>query len=765
MRIGLFATQEDQSYSRRLAEIIGAHHIKARFTPVEYFAVFAGQCKVQDLDAAILSCPQAIALVIKSLPEFRTTYLKNGKERTLAQDDYAGSLVVIPGYRIGRDRDLDVLILNPLHDLVRSPTGTFLFKRYVSKITQPQNWFPQTKFTHQVATEENLDELIDRFESALLIGVDIETDEDSPLRTISCSGYCGLFPDGSTHTIVLPMRSMAMVKGMQRLNALAAPKVMQGGLYDCAYFYRYNAPVRNYLYDTLHLFHSLYSELPKRLDFVASYAIREIRFWKNDGKTGNLVDHYEYNGRDCWATVMGCLALLREYPEWARRNYIEHEFSLVFPCMHVEQDGMRVDMEQFHKVKAEIEVELEAVMVPIRRWLGEKFNPRSSDQCKRLLQILGIKDPDSSDEQAMNAAAAIHPLNERILSEILEARGKLKLLSTYLVEEKFWNGRLHYKIDPAGTDTQRLSSKESAYWCGLQIQNIPAEESRIKSYCILDEGWDGFCEIDKSQSESWCTGYITGCKTLMDVLHGPDDFHSYNASAFFGVPYAEIYDNDYIDPKTQTKGKKLNKKLRDLSKRTNHGASYNMGPQVLLDTMGPKKVAEAKRLLRLPAKWSLIQVTQYLLNQFEKTYSEVKIDYQVWLKSEIGFKKKLTSALGWTRYFFNHQLSNKLAMNAAVAHVPQNLNAGMVNKEFYEIWRASLYGATDGRHVDLRGRVRMKATIHDSNFFGYRGEATPKIVQNMMRTTIAVKDIKGVTRNLTVPTDVKLSKLRWSDCE
>lgn len=756
MKIALFGTEEDQSYTRRLQEIIGPYGIQGRFTPLDFYAVFASQIRRGDIDCAILTCPRAIELVVKSLPEFRTSYMKNGAERKLAQDDYAGSLVVIPAARLNREKDLEVLILNPLRHLIQTTTGPFLFKRYISKITQPQDWFPQTKFTWQLATEENVDELVTRFLGARLLALDIETDEDSPLRTISCAGYCALFADGSTHSIVLPMHSMVFVEAMQRLNACNVPKVMQGGSYDNVYYARYNAPVCNYLYDTLHMFHSWYAELPKRLDFIAAFCVRNIRFWKNDGKTGNLLDHYEYNAADCWATLIGCLSLLREYPDWARTNYCL-EFPIVFPALHCELDGMRVDAGQFERVKKEVEAELNAAKEPLQAWLGLKFNPRSPDQCKRLLTCLGMKNVDSSDEQAMNAAAAVHPLNELVLSQILEYRGKAKLLSTYLVEEKFWNGRLHYKIDPAGTDTQRTSSKESSYWCGLQIQNIPNEESRIKSYCVTDEGWDGWAEVDKSQSESWCTAYITGCKPLMDVLQSDNDFHAWNASAFFGIPYADIYDN--------ATGKKLNVPLRNLSKRTNHGATYNMGDLVLLNTMGPKKVAEAKNLLKLPGRWSLIQVTGYLLGQFAKTYPEVKIDYQQWLKDEIGSKRRTTTALGWTRYFFNYNLNNKPALNSAVAHHPQSLNAGMVNAEFYEIWRSSVYGATHGRTHDLRGKVRIKAMIHDSNAFLYRGEGTVEIVKQMMTTTIAVKDIKGVVRNMTVPVEAKTSKLRWSDCK
>jgi hypothetical protein len=172
--------------------------------------------------------------------------------------------------------------------------------------------------------------------------------------------------------------------------------------------------------------------------------------------------------------------------------------------------------------------------------------------------------------------------------------------------------------------------------------------------------------------------------------------------------------------------------------------------------MGPKAVAEARNLLKLPAKWSLIQVCQHLLQTYEKTYPEVKRDWYDDIKRQIKLTKKLVSQLGWTRYFFADPTASKPALNAAVAHGPQNLSVQIINQVFYQIWKDSIYG-------DLRGKVRVKAQIHDSIFFAYKGAETPAIVRKRMENPVQIRDIKGVTRTMLIPPDMSAGGWFWSD--
>lgn len=748
--------QKDRAHLPKLSEMIGpGHTVKFSLSPegLEYFAAFAAKVKAVDLDAVICSDQLLMTAILKTQADYRQGYNKNGSEKKLSLNDYHGSLITVPGFKLGREKDLDVLFLNPLQHLRTVPEAPMVFKRFISKLTHPEKWFPQTEFTWELADRDSVEYLYERFQEALLISCDIETDEGSPLRTINCSGYCALFPDGTTHAVVIPTDEMWGVLWMRKFNALSAAKVFQNGLYDNLYYFRYNSPVYNWLYDTQHLFHSWYSELPKRLDYITAFTIRKIRYWKDDGKTGNKLDHYEYNAKDCWATLMSCLSLLREMPDWAVRNYTEHEFMMVFPCLHCEADGVATDEVELEKSRQDVLAKLAPLEHKLATWIHPKFNPGSPKQVKDLLKVLGAADKhgnvESSDEAALNAAAALHPLNEVILSNILEIRGLRKLLSTYLVKEKLWNGRLFCKFNPAGTDTGRLACMESSFWCGLSLQTIPARDGpAVRRWIKADDGWL-LGENDQPQSEARCVGYLSGCTTLIELVEGPNDYHSWNAQQFFGVPYAEIYDNE-------TK-KTLNKPLRDLSKRTNHGANYNMGPAVMLETMGPKKVTEARTLLKLPSKMSLLEVCAHLLGAYARTYPEIKKDWYDDLKRTIGITKKLVSPLGWTRYFFSDPKSSKPALNAAVAHGPQNLSVGIINKVFYRAWRESLYG-------ELRGKLRIKAQIHDSILYCYKGADVPERLKELMVYPVQVRDIRGVTRTMVITPDVsaKPGATYWS---
>lgn len=733
--IALFGTADDRAYLPKFREIVGTHPLKVSLSSEEYLTSIAAKVKAHNIEAIICTCLETMLVLLKTQPDFRRPVTLNGREKKLTLDDYAGSFFIIPKEKLGAAKDVQILILNPLNHLVRTASGFFIFKRFISKITRPADWFPQTQFTWEVWKPANSYALLAKFSRAKLLAVDIETYVGDDERRIHCVGYCGLFPDGTTHTVVVPFKDMLAHKFVKELNASAPAKIFQNGLYDNLYFLRWNAPCANWLYDTQHLFHSWYSELPKRLDFITAFAVREIRFWKDDAKTGGEWELFEYNARDCWATLTAWCSLVLEVPAWAMDNYLL-EFPLVFPCLHLEADGLSLDNNRFQIAKLSAEKELEKHKAKLVAWFGPVFNPRSPDQCKRLLKVLGMGDVESSDEKSMNACAAVHPFNELIVSAIIAYREQAKLISTYFVWEKFWHDRLFYRMNPAGTDTGRLASSESSFWCGLQIQNIPRGKA-VKSWVSVDADWDGLAEGDYAQSEARCVGYLSGCTSLITLVESDKDYHSWNAHKFFGVPYESVTTD-----------------LRDLSKRVNHGSNYNMGAAVLLETMGPKKVAEARLLLKLPAKWTLTQVCQHLLRTYEQTYPEVKKDWYDDVKRTIKMTKKLKSQLGWTRHFFADPTSSKPALNAAVAHGPQNLSVAIINSVFYKIWNSTVYG-------DLRGRVRLKAQIHDSILFEYKGADVPEIVRERMAMSLPVKGSDGKIRTMTIPPD--MSCLRKAD--
>ena len=728
----------DDAHLQNLSRLpaFSGHQVITSFAKRENATEVSLLCQHHNVDAVLCSQPSLMVAALRMQPDF----LPPVGKKQLTLDDYAGSWLTLP-------YDIPMIVLNPLERLQTIPFEKFVLNRYVSKLTQPNKWWKQTTFKWKQVFEHTTTEALAIIESADLLAIDIETPGDAE-RRIELVGYCTYnYSTRESHCFVVHFNSVWAWNFVRKANKSKAQKIFQNGQYDNTYFARWNCLPDNWLWDTLTLMHCWYSELPKRLDFIAAFALRKMRYWKDDGKSGGMEDKMRYNALDCWATMNSFLSIISEMPVYARDNYLI-EFPMNFPSLNCALEGVKVDRKVFDEVCVLKDAECESILNRVRKILSTpEFNPRSAPQMLKLFTLLGCGALGSTGKAQMLKARAASPLNDFILGMLVEYKEAATIVSNYLNPEKLWNDRWYYAIDPAGTDTGRSASKSSAFWCGDSIQKIPRGDI-IKRFLVADTGWL-LAEADKAQSEARCVGYMAGEKKLIDLVESPHDYHSWNAQEFFGVSYERIYD--------EVKGKTLDKDLRDLSKRTNHGANYNMGASVMLDTMGPKRAAEAKRLLKLPIYMRLQAVCQHLLDKYAATYPNVKGLFYDKLISTIETTNRLVSPLGWTRYFFaKPSRRNKPALNAAVAHGPQNLSVSLLNVEWYAIWRETVYGA-------LRGSVRIKAQIHDSIFFQYRPDFDPNNVVKMMHTPVQVTGADGVTRTMLIPSDLKSGAEAWSN--
>jgi hypothetical protein len=686
-------------------------------------------------------------------------------------DDWAGSIVQLTGP--AQKPPIPVLVLNPLDQCASVNYGKFLVERYLSKLIAPEKWFAQTEFSWEIATPESLPALYERFKDAKFIAIDTETKKE--YLNIACSGYCGVWlqdagtPNAKfiTHTVVIPIVDDFMITWMEKFNALLPPKIFQNGMYDNAYFFRWGAPVYNWLWDTQHLFHCWYSELPKRLDFITTFLIRDIAYWKHMAETDNIKDYYLYNAKDCWATANAFLSYMEEAPSWALDNYINHEFPMVFPCLHTAMEGIAIDETERKRIEVEEGAKVEASLNDLRISINcPTFNPRSPKQVVELWAILGSKDIKSSDKKAQAKVASRHPLNAWIVQEIIKYREAAKLLSSYTKEAKLLESRWFSSFNPAGTDTGRLASRAHHFWLGDSLQTIP---ETVKSMFVADAGFHLF-EIDYAQSEARCVAYLSGDKNLIGVVESGKDYHCVNVELFFGIPYSDTWDvvRDKVKPEA--------KPVRDLAKRTNHGANYNMGASVMLDTMGYEYVLNTKKLIegiatrKIAARnnWGPIQATlfwrglgakdvcQFLLDTYAEIYPDVKGRWYDSIKYRIAVSKKLVSPLGWTRYCFGNPTNSKPALNSYVAHEPQNLSVSIINKAYFRIWRTIALREPED--------FRLKAQIHDSTFGQYRigREDLRDEALKLMSIPIEVIGSDKVKRTMVIPATIKAGTDRWS---
>lgn len=669
-------------------------------------------------------------------------------------DDYAGSLIERYG--------MEFLLLPPMEQLFTITYTKFLYARYMDKYIHPERFIPMPEFTHEIFDPKDTDRWIEEADNATFIANDIETFRDDT-RTISCFGHSFVRIDAASksftiRTLVIPANSGFNIAVERRILQSTAPKVFQNGKYDNAYLLRYSAHTRNYAFDTINLFHSWYSELPKDLAFITTFLLRKWEYWKDESKTSDILEYYRYNAKDNFATALSLLALLTELPPYAEDNFIK-EFPLVFPCMLVEAQGLAVDKQQMKVVRDQLTIVSDRELLSLRKMVGNSFyNPGSWQQTQILFSILGSGDVKSTGKIGRDKVASRHPLNKKLMNAIKKYRESVKLNSTYTSEENLWNERIYFAINPHGTDTGRLASKESQFWCGLQIQNIPRDRKdvKIKSFFRANAGFL-FGEADYSQAEARDTAYLSGDTALIAAVEDlTKDFHSKNAAAFFGIAYEEIC-NSYQMDSGAWEHVRLLLDIIDIAKRTNHGANYNMGAGVMLDTMGIENVLKAKKLLKLPGHLSLLKVTDYLLTMYAKTYPIVKGAWYDKVKADVVGSKMLVGPTGWTRYCFGDPVNNKRHLNSYVAHPPQSLNAMTLNiaymKVFYNVW------------MQNKDNFRLGPQIHDSIHFQYREgyEHLAWQVKECMEFSIPVQDTFGIIRNLTVPVDLKGGSPIWSE--
>ncbi len=769
-----WGTAHDKQYLQYLKGCVGSVTTYLRLDQVDTITQVSMFCRAKN-----------VVRVVSTSPTLLRKLLHWDKKKAPSLQDYSGSYFTIPPVKAG-EKPIEVVFIQPLKQLATVPYGRFMATRLISKLTVPTKWYKPSSFTWSILTPENEAQNYISFSQSncFLISVDIETLKENAV--IRCISYTGFWYDSSEPTgihsesVVLPLDSDFSLAVMRKWNLLTAPKVLQNGKYDCSYLARYNAPLYNYLYDTANLFHSWYSELPKDLGFLNSFFIREAVYWKDLAETTDLHEYYRYNALDTWGTGNAFLAMLLEAPDYAIQNYLL-EFPLVFPCHLSEMIGIERDMDTLDIVRAEQQKIIDDRTSSLNTILGipagQNFNVNSPIQMRQLLKILGCSDLTSADEKNLKKARFRHPLNARIIGLVTEIRKARKLVSTYITPGKEFHkqdgtgNRILYSLNPHGTDTSRLASREHHFWCGLQIQNIPRTKT-VKSTLVADPGFF-LAECDLEQAESRDTAYISGDEVLIHNVEFSPDFHCANASAFFGIAFDQLYDIvNHI---------KLNVPIRNLAKNVNHGANYNMGAYVLIDTMGEENIVKAKQLLKLPRLWSYIEVAEHLLSQFHKTYPAIREVYYRGVVNEISTSKKLVSLAdhycssienydptkGWTRYCFNDPSKSKTALNGYIAHPPQSLNAQTLNKAYMRVFREI------AMHPEHRVNFKLCAQIHDSILFQYREghNYLCGMVKDMMEIPITIRAYDDKVRTFTVPAGIKSGKEEgkyakyWSETE
>ena len=254
--------------------------------------------------------------------------------------------------------------------------------------------------------------------------------------------------------------------------------------------------------------------------------------------------------------------------------FYELEMRLLPVLMDMELAGIKIDIEFFKKMSAELGNRLSELEKEIYKEAGTEFNINSPQQLGWVLfEKLNLPVQRktrktkrySTDLRTLKKLAAC---GSKVPQLVLEYRSLAKIKSTYLdALVKLVNpetGRLHTSFNQTVTATGRLSSSNP------NLQNIPIrtrEGREIRKGFVAEKGCV-FLSADYNQIELRVFAHYSGDKKLIEAFERGEDIHRRTAAEIMGVEPEEV-----------------TPEMRRVAKAINFGIIYGMGPQKLAEEL------------------------------------------------------------------------------------------------------------------------------------------------------------------------------------
>ncbi len=406
--------------------------------------------------------------------------------------------------------------------------------------------------------------------------------------------------------------------------------------------------------------------------------------------------------------------------------YYEMELPLIPIVKEAETKGILIDTKYLKDLSGKYHKSLEKTEANIWEAAGEKFNINSPKQLgeiifdKLKLSVKGLKKTKGGARSTRESELEKLRGEHKVIDEILSYRELQKLLSTYIdnipamVDDR---GRLHTKLNQAGTTTGRFSSSSP------NLQNIPVREglgSAVRNAFVAGDG-SHLVSFDYSQIEMRILAIASGDKNLIEAFKAGHDIHTSVAAKVFGVSEKDV-----------------NKEMRRKAKIINFGIIYGMGVNALRVNLGGTR-AEAEEFYQNYFK-KLPKIAAY----FEKVKKEA---------GEHGFTETI---FGRKRHFesikskidYIRAQAERMALNAPL----QGTAADIIKISMVKVDQKL-------KEAKLDDKVFLILQIHDELLYEIKDEAVDE----------AQKIIKGTMedfKDLGVPIVVNVSRgLRWGEME
>lgn len=214
------------------------------------------------------------------------------------------------------------------------------------------------------------------------------------------------------------------------------PVIAQNAFFDFDWLRDYGI-VANEVYDTMLLFHRLYPELPKGLDFVSMW-YTDIPYYKDDGSTWGFrkpdEQLWEYNVKDCVATQRAFRAMTQG---GLPTLYEKHTRHLLPPAFEMQCRGMDADPVGVTFARAVLVTELDKIRSKLSDLSSGSLVVRERNKKITDKQVADylygeLKLPAKRNRKTKSLTA-----DEDALTELLIQFPKLEVLQAINAERKF----------------------------------------------------------------------------------------------------------------------------------------------------------------------------------------------------------------------------------------------------------------------------------------------------------------------------------------
>lgn len=387
-----------------------------------------------------------------------------------------------------------------------------------------------------------------------------------------------------------------------------------------------------------------------------------------------------YNALDAVCTLECRNGFWHEVEEGYRTAY-DLTVRLFEPLMFMQMRGLRVNQEALSHTRDEIALEIQRKTEELHALAGRPLNPGSPKEvasyfyvekgCQPYTNKEGQVTTDDSALQRLARPTARRP-GFREAKLIQDIRGLSKLKSSYLDVHTDEDGRLRCSWNPRGTKFGRLSSSETVFGTGLNLQNL---HPQFKKFIWADPGYF-FVEIDKRQAEWVIVAYLTGDANMLRVVQNGLDPHVYTAKLIFGLDEETIKKdaklvghesdrNTILRLRQEVFPDELIAKMptmmscRQVGKHANHGLNYDEG------------------YITFALTWELEQsFSKWLVEKYHTVYPGIRLWYKA-VQNQLARDRTLINCFG-RRLRFLDQWGNDL-FKAAYSALPQSTQVDGLN--------------------------------------------------------------------------------------